>query len=71
MPSSRLTPKSSEKSPTDPHECCIWANARLHPDAVEAGLHWIVTGNKDRPIDLVKRTYGYLPKPMARLEGNQ
>jgi hypothetical protein len=43
-----------EKSPTDPQECCDWANERLHPKAVEANLRWIVTGDKDKPIALRK-----------------
>lgn len=40
------------KSPTDPQECCDWANERLHPKAAEAGLAWYVTGNHDKPIEL-------------------
>ena len=47
---------NSETSPTDPQECCDWANARLHPKAVEANLHWIVTGDPAKPIEL--RKYG-------------
>lgn len=56
MSTNRLAP-TREKSPTDPQECCDWANSRLHPDAVEAGLHWVVTGNPDpaKSIALVKR----------------
>jgi hypothetical protein len=43
--------KRGEKSPTDPQECCDWANARLcDPDR-----EWIVTGNKDTPIALWRR----------------
>ena len=45
-----------EKSPLDPQECCDWANMRLHPDARNAGLEWVVTGNRDKPIALVKAT---------------
>lgn len=47
-------PQRGEKSPTDPQECCDWANARLHPKAIECNLHWIVTGNRDKPIALVR-----------------
>lgn len=45
-----------EKSPLDPQECCDWANMRLHQDARNAGLEWVVTGNRDKPIALVKAT---------------
>ena len=44
---------NSNKSPTDPQECCDWANSRLHPDAVSASLHWVVTGDPKKPIALV------------------
>lgn len=55
MTTNRLaTSGKGEASPTDPHMCVIWANARLHPDAVAAGLHWVVTGNPAKPIALVK-----------------
>jgi hypothetical protein len=40
------------KSPTDPQECCDWANARLHPKAAEQNLRWVVTGNPAKPIEL-------------------
>jgi hypothetical protein len=43
-----------QRSPTDPQECCDWANDRLHPDAADVGLHWVVTGNKDKPIALLR-----------------
>ncbi len=42
-----------ERSPTDPKECCEWANARLSPKAVEAGLHWVTTSDPKKPIALV------------------
>lgn len=42
----------AERSPTDPQECCDWANARRHADAVSAGLFWRVTGNPAKPIEL-------------------
>lgn len=42
-----------EKSPADPQECCDWANARLcDPDR-----EWIVTGNKDKPIELFRKVW--------------
>ncbi len=41
-----------EKSPTDPQECCDWANARMHPDAARLGYRWVVTGNQGKPIEL-------------------
>jgi hypothetical protein len=40
------------KSPTDPQECCDWANERRHVEAVNAGLFWHVTGNPAKPIEL-------------------
>lgn len=43
-----------EKSPLDPQECCDWANDRLHVKAIEAGLRWVVTGNRHKPIELRK-----------------
>ena len=45
---------ASTKSPTDPQECCDWANDRLHVKAIEAGLEWRVTGDPAKPIALVK-----------------
>ena len=41
-------------SPTDPQECCDWANDRLHVKAIEAGLEGRVTGDPAKPIALVK-----------------
>lgn len=41
------------KSPTDPQECCDWANARMDTSERE----WIVTGNKDRPIALFRKVW--------------
>jgi hypothetical protein len=41
----------NEKSPTDPQECCDWANARLEA-AGDDDRRWFVTSNKDRPIEL-------------------
>lgn len=41
-----------EKSPTDPRECCNWANLRMHPDARALGYQWVPTGNASRPIEL-------------------
>ena len=43
------------KSPTDPQECCDWANARLdgYPDERE----WIVTGREDQPIELFRKKW--------------
>lgn len=51
MTTNRLAKSSKgERSPTDPQECCDRANARLNdPERM-----WIVTGNKDRPIELIR-----------------
>lgn len=46
------TQAQGELSPTYPRECCAWRNDRLHPDAVAANLHWVVTGNPGKPIEL-------------------
>jgi hypothetical protein len=54
MTTNRLAKSESGRSPTDPRECCDWANDRLHPDAANTGLRWYTTGNKDRPIALMK-----------------
>ena len=47
-------PQRGSASPTDPQECCDWANDRLHVKAIEAGLEWRVTGDRAKPIALVK-----------------
>lgn len=46
---------TDNKSPEDPQRCCDWANARLkgYPDERE----WIVTGNKDKPIEMFRKTW--------------
>lgn len=49
-PLGEVKPKE-EKSPTDPQECCVWANARLHPDVV-GKAEWVGTGDPKRPIRL-------------------
>jgi hypothetical protein len=48
-------PNGKERSPTNPHECCAWANTRMHPDAANLGFEWVVTGYPDKPIELRKR----------------
>ena len=50
----RAVATESHRSPTDPQECCDWANDRLHVKAIEAGLEWRVTGDPAKPIALVK-----------------
>jgi hypothetical protein len=45
-------PNGKERSPHDPHECCDWANGRMHPDARNLGFEWVVTGDKQQPIAL-------------------
>lgn len=53
MTTNRLaTPIREGSSPIDPQECCDWANARRHVDAVNLGLFWRVTGNPAKPIEL-------------------
>lgn len=44
---------NSNKSPTDPQECCDWANARLHPEAAAQNLHWVTTNDAKKPVALV------------------
>lgn len=39
------------RSPTDPQDCCDWANARLTADQA-AAVQWVVTGDRARPIAL-------------------
>lgn len=46
--------KVHQKSPLDPQECCDWANDRISESAANLGLRWVVTGNKDRPIELIQ-----------------
>lgn len=45
--------RKGEKSPSDPHECCVWANDRMSGELAQLGYKWAVTGNKDRPIALL------------------
>lgn len=54
MTTNRLKSGNGELSPTDPQECCDWANERLHPKAAEQGLRWYVTGIRHKPIELRK-----------------
>lgn len=46
---------TENKSPSDPQECCDWANARLsgYPEERE----WVVTGDKNLPIKLVRKKW--------------
>lgn len=48
----KMVATGPNRSPEDPQSCCDWANSRLHPSACEVGLHWVVTGNPDKPIAL-------------------
>ena len=41
-----------ERSPTDPRECCDWANARINTELRQQGYQWVPTGNAGRPIEL-------------------
>jgi len=39
--------RTGERSPKDPHVCCIWANERLHPDLV-GKAEWVVNTGPNR-----------------------
>jgi hypothetical protein len=47
---------TENKSPSDPQECCDWANERLRA-AGDFDREWIVTGNKDKPIELFRKVW--------------
>lgn len=49
----RVVGTATAKSPLDPQECCDWANARMDTSERE----WIVTGNKDKPIELFRKVW--------------
>ncbi len=40
------------KSPTDPQECCDWANANLLARDITDERRWVVTGDPNHPIRL-------------------
>lgn len=42
-----------ERSPTDPQECCEWANTRLR-SAGDFSREWRTTNDPKRPIILVR-----------------
>lgn len=47
--------RANERSPTDPQECCDWANARLAISEPSGDRCWVVTGDPAKPIALVRR----------------
>lgn len=46
--------RSGELSPTDPQECCEWANLRMRPELKDLGYQWVTTGDPKKPIALAK-----------------
>lgn len=52
MPINRLA-RADERSPTDPQECCDWANARLEAQG-DTDRKWVVTHDPASPIKLIR-----------------
>jgi hypothetical protein len=48
----RSVPIRASNSPTDPQECCYWANSLMRDDLAADGYAWVVTGDPKQPIAL-------------------